>query len=328
MFFKRKNKNLDAIYIMHSLQGLALSLIGIFIPIYLLILGYFIKDVLVFYIIHYLSLLFFAFMALVVAKRIGLVQTIILRYPFVLLYFILLYFLESTNIPIFIIAILGGLNSAFYWMPLHILFASNTQSKTLGDSTGKLFALPQVASIASPLVGGLVAVSFGFKALIGIVFVILIISVLPILNAQPIKISFSFKIKNGIKLFRKYPKYFLAEVFDNIGRETEAIIWPIFVYLSLAQIESVGLIGTLLALSSAIFTMLVGKISDKYQKRKIIKLGAILLFAVWVIRFLAKSEVAFYLITILAGFFTVVLLVFFAALIYKISQKNKIDDFL
>ncbi len=67
-----KNANpLRPIYIMYSLQGFALSLIGIFIPIYFLTLGYSVSQVLVFYILHYVCLVAFAFAAIYPAKFVG-----------------------------------------------------------------------------------------------------------------------------------------------------------------------------------------------------------------------------------------------------------------
>lgn len=155
---------------MHSIQSFALSMIGIFIPIYLLTLHYSVSQVLLFFITHYSFLLVFAFVAIYTASHIGLQQTIIARFPFLFAYFVLLYLLPSVKIPLFAIALLGGLASAFYWIPLHILFTRNAEKKDVGASTGKLFAFPKLASIAGPLIGGYTAAIFGFNILIVIVF--------------------------------------------------------------------------------------------------------------------------------------------------------------
>jgi len=327
MFFKKENKGLKAIYAMHSIQGFAMSLIGIFIPIYLLTLNYSVSQVLVFYIMLYAFLLFFAFFAIIVANKIGLQQTINLRFPYLFIYLISLFLLKSISLPLSIIALFGGLQMALYWIPLHILFTREAKHKEVGSSTSKLFAFPQLASMAGPILGGFIAAMLGFKILFIFVFLILFISVIPLFGSKQIKTSFKFKPSQGIKLFKKYPKYFFAEIFDNIGEEAESIIWPIFIYLSLVKIESVGIVGTLLALGSATFTLFIGKISDRYKKKQIIKVGAILLLFIWTTRYFIDSEIAFYVITVLAGFFTVLLLVPFTSLIYSIAKKDTMDEF-
>lgn len=144
-----------------------------------------------------------------------------------------------------------------------------------------------------------------------------------IIEALTIKASFKFKFSQGVKLFKKYPKYFFAEIFDNMGEEVEAIIWPIFIYLSLIKIESVGIAGALLSLGSAVFTLFIGKLSDKYNKKRIIKAGAVLLLIVWILRYYADGEIVFYTLSILSGFFLVLLLVPFTSLIYGIAKKDE-----
>src|SRR3989339_165777 len=178
--FGRKN-NLKPIYIMHSIEGFAMSLIGIFIPIYFLTLGYSVSDVLIFFITHYTLLPVFGFLAIWVAGRIGLQKTIMTRFPFLFAYLGLLFLLPSRPVPLSLIAFFMALNSALYWIPLHILFARNTDKKDAGSSTGKLFAWPQIASLAGPLLGGFIAATFGFKALISIVCACLLVSILPLL---------------------------------------------------------------------------------------------------------------------------------------------------
>ena len=64
MFFRGKKNGLKPIYTMHSIEAFAMSLIGIFIPIYFLTLGYTISSVLIFFIVHYGFLALFSFLAI------------------------------------------------------------------------------------------------------------------------------------------------------------------------------------------------------------------------------------------------------------------------
>jgi len=90
-----EKNNLKPIYTMHSIEGFAMSLIGIFIPIYILTLGYAISDLFVFFMVHYALLPVFGFLAIWVAGRIGLQKTIMTRFPFLFAYLGLLFLLPS-----------------------------------------------------------------------------------------------------------------------------------------------------------------------------------------------------------------------------------------
>ena len=355
-----KQKGLAAIYTMHSIQGFAFSLIGIFIPIYLLTIGYSVAQVLIYFIVYYGLVAAFSFLAIFIASRIGLERTILCRFPFTFTYLILLYLLPQYAIPLFLIAVFAGLECALYWIPLHILFARNTQSESVGSSTGKLFAFPQIASIAGPFLGGLIAAVLGFPYLIGLVSIVMLFSVLPLLNLGlkkepaaltgpaglsrqlanwgrslyrdfrgllPAKTSFRFDLGEGAKLFKKHPKFFFAEIFDNMGEEAEAIIWPIFIFLSLASIATVGAAGSLLAFGSIIFTLMIGKISDKVNKKTLIKMGALLLLTVWAARYFTHADVAILVTTVLAGFFMVLLLVPYTSLGYDAAKKDRTAEY-
>lgn len=336
-----------------------MSLVGIFIPIYLLTLGYSVRDVLVFFITHYALLPVWGFLAIWIAGRIGLQKTIMTRFPFLFAYLGLLYWLQIRPVPLVLIAVFMSLNSALYWIPLHILFARNTDKKEAGNSTGKLFALPQIASMAGPFLGGFIASSFGFKALIGVVCTCLLLSVLPLLGtrpkhhftfigrmlalpqlggliqnaehrlaeALPLKSDFKFELSQGWKLFKKYPKYFFAEIFDNIGEETEAIIWPIFIYLSLLNIAAVGLVGTSLSLGSIVVTIFVGRLTDKHGWRKIMRIGAVFLIMLWAARYFATSESVFYALSVLSGIISVLFLLPYTSRIYGLARKDMTDEF-
>jgi len=355
MGWLKNRTGLKAIYLMHSLQGFAFSLIGIFIPIYLLTLNYQVSQVLIFYIFHYLFLAAFAFLAAYVASRIGLQRTIIIRFPFTFIYLGLLFSLKDLATPLPFIALFSGLESALYWIPLHILFTKNSNKEELGDSTGKLFALPQIMGLLAPLIGGLLATLFGFKFLIGTVIILLLLSVLPlfkfssaesfafsgkmlvlpqlvaladsvyhrIVDALPIKTRFNFQPARGKELYKKYKKYFWAEIFDNIGEETEAIIWPIFIYLNLLNVASVGLVGTLLSLGSILVTLIIGKTADRISKIKLIKLGAFLLAMTWLARYFFASQPLYFVMTIVSGFFTALFLVAYTSKLYGLAKADE-----
>lgn len=302
-------------------------MIGIFVPIFLLTIGFTLREVFVFFIINYLLVAIFSFLAIYIANFIGLQKTIIVRTPFLFIFLLLLVFIDVYNIPLWVVAVFNALQTSLYFIPLHILFANNAKHNEMGSAMGKYFALPKLAGIFGPLIGGLLALIFGFKFLFVIIIFVFLFSLVPLFGAESIRSRYHFDLKKGKKLFYKYPHYFFAEIFNNIGEEMEGIIWPIFIFISFSSLISVGFVGTLVGLGSFLFTIIIGKYSDKYKKEKIIKLAALLFIVIWASRYFFYSEVLFYVVTTLAGFAMMMFLIPFHSLIYSVAKRNTTDEF-
>lgn len=315
-------RRLRAVYLMHSIDGFAGSLAGIFVPVYLLTLKYSVSQILIFYIITYLGLTLFFFLAGYSARRLGLKKTILFRLPFLFFYLIALYFLPTRAVPLYLLALANSFNLAFYWFSLHIIFARASEYHEMGNNVGKLFALPKFAGIFAPLLGGLLTVSFGFGPLFIIDIVLYSVSAMPLFFIEELKQTVSFNFKKVAGLLRSYLRYFIAEFFSNASGVVEAVIWPIFIYLSFKNILSVGALGTALGLGGVLFTLLVGRYSDRINKKIFLRLGGILMLFVWTMRYFGQNEYVFYLLTILAGFFSILIIVPFTSLIYGAAKEN------
>ena len=99
------------------------------------------------------------------------------------------------------------------------------------------------------------------------------------------------------------------------------------VYLLLESVFSIGLMGTLLYGGMVLFTVLIGKLSDRFNKKVFIRMGAGLMILIYLFRFFVDTVVSIYLLTVLAGFFIVVLFVPFDSIIYGLAKKSNIDEF-
>ena len=147
-----KGKNFNKILQMMSLNNFAMAFVSVFIPVFLLKLGYSFQMVIFWMVIQHTTLLISSFLAVYVSNRVGLIHSLHVRFVLLLSYFLLLLF-GLKNIPelFYIIPILIGAEGAFYWIPLNILFVRNTKEENMGDSMSKFFALPKILAIATRL---------------------------------------------------------------------------------------------------------------------------------------------------------------------------------
>ena len=311
---------------MTGLNSFAMSFVSVFIPVYLLQLGYSFGMVMVWMIIHHGSLLLFAFVTIAVSNRIGLVRCLHVRFLLLLAYFSLLLFGLENHLSLFyIIPIIGGAEAAFYWMPLNILFVRNTKAKDMGASMSKFFVIPKVLGMAGPLLGAFIAIHFGFNYLFAFAMILLAFTFLPVASLRSEKTNFIFSLEEAREIWQKNKKFFVPEIIDNLAEDAMAL-WSIFIYLKLASTLEVGIVGTIASFAAVFFTITIGKLTDRWDKHKLLKIGAVLVSLVWFLNFTIgeffPDAWLFYIATVFATLALKVFLVPYSALMYNQARKD------
>lgn len=317
----------QAIYAMQSIDSLATGLAGIFVPIYFLTLGYSLPQIFYWFILQNLVTLVLFFVVPFFVQRFGFVKTMFLRLAFLLTSLALLYNLRDLPWGFYPVSILTGAQIAFYWFSVHVIFAKSTDDKALGEQVGNFFALPMLVGLFVPLLGAGITTLFGFKVLFVVSGVTYLASVLPLLFVGKIKVEARINLPTIISYCRRYKKYFGAEVLLNAIGEIEGWLLPIFIYLTFKNIMSIGIVSAFAGLGAVLFTLLVGKFSDKIDKKKILRVGALAMLFIWLARFVAESQIQFYVLSILAGFFIVMITVPFTSIIYRNAKDSHVEDF-
>ena len=321
-------KDTNSIYTVHAIRGFVFSLFGIFIPIYLLTLDFTLVQVLLFYLVKRSTLLAITFFTGPIANRFGLKHTMLMSLPIALVYLISLSLLEIFTFPILLysLALFSGFQAALYWMPLHSLFARCTKSGHRSSQVGKLLSYQHFGIMAAPLIGGVVTYFLGFEVLFFIALVLLLIPIGILLYSKEIMPHVNFKFKNGLHLLKKHRKHFFHVSGEVLGQTAESLLWPIFVFSVLVNELSVGLVGTLVGAGTIAFTLIIGKHAHKDNRKLIFKVGAFLLALVWISKYFAQSEIVIYVLSALAGFFSIMFTVPHLAETYELAKKDKHTD--
>jgi MFS family permease len=322
-------KQMNLIYWTHAVNAFSLSLIGMLLPIFFYKLNYTIPQIL-YYVFHtFFFIIIFTLISGFLSKKIGLKKTMVLRFPFILLFFILLFRFEANPVPLWVLGMLNGIQSALYWIPVQSLMSRFTDHKKLGSQVGKFNYLAHGANIIGPFVGGIIATLISFKFLFGFSMVVQLFSFLPLFLAPDRKPEIKISIKHMYQLFKKYPKFFLLTILEGFERIPEWYLWPIFIYIILQSEMSVGFAGSLAAIGIAIFTGIVGKLSDKFNKRKLLRIGVLLTCLFWILRSYFYSPIwVLFIFTFLASLVYVLVDVNYAAISYSLSKKENHDDFI
>lgn len=324
-------KDVNTIYLIHSVRGFIFSLFGIFIPIYLLTLDFSLQFVFLYFIVRQIAILLTNFIVGSIANNLGLKHTMLISLPLALVYLLLLPVLDSfPNLYLFFaLAILSGAQAALYWVPMHSLFARFTKTGQRSSQVGKFLSFQHIAGMLAPLIGGTITLVFSFEVLFVIAIILLLIPIGLLIYTPDIKPHIKFNFKKGFKLIGKYKKHYYLTCSEIIGGTTESVIWPLFVFLVLKDSFSIGVIGTLLGVGTVIFSFFMGHKANRMNREKIIKIAALMLAIVWIGKFFAESTAVIYILSVASGFFVIMFSVPHLAETYELARKERhIDEFI
>lgn len=329
-FFSFENKrDIYRIHVSHTLHNVALSVISVYIPIFLLTQGFSLSKTIAFFMVfHSTGLLFTLSICPSLLRRWGMVHLLKVYYPFEICFFILLNFLPILPSFFWIIAVVGGLATFSYWVPMNILLIKYAKKEKMGSDLANFFALPKVFGIFGPLISASLIPLIGFWPVFIIVIIGLILSYLPLagIHNSEITASFDFQISRAWSKLRERKLLFILEGFDNIVEESEWF-WGIFVFLIIGTLHAPGIVASLEALGSAVFTVMVGKLADRSAK-VLIPIASAGLIIVWVVRAFINNALTAYIITLVASFVMTLFLVSYFSMIYKAVKNQKEEEFL
>ena len=322
-------RDIYRVNVSHTLNSVATSIIGVYVPIFLLVHGFSLSQTIVFFMtLHCAGALFAVTIIPSLIRKWGLISTFKLYYPLEIICMVMLNILPFYPGLFWIVAIIGGLATFSYWVPLNILLVKNTEKDVMGSDVANFFALPKVFGIAGPLIGAALVPFVGFWPVFGITIIGLLISYVPLrgITNQGVSNTFDLKISNVWSKLKERKSLFVLEMFDNIIEESEWF-WGILVYLIIGTLQAPGIAGSLSAIGGALFTVFVGKYANK-NPRKLIPIAIFSLIIVWGVRVFIDNALHAYIITVFASFISTLFLVSYFSMIYKEIRYKEEEEFL
>ncbi len=321
-------RELSELYLSIALRGLALSMVGIFIPLYLYYeLAFPLKEVFLFYIIYSVAFGIFTPIVAKLSTKIGFKYCILISSFFHISFFAFLYYLDLFSLSLIFLAIIFGIAQAFFWFSFHADFAKYSDHAHKGGEVSLWYAISSISSIIGPFIGGLILSipELGFNWLFIIVSMILIGSAIPVFFLKQEKPKpFSFKnILSKIK-FRE------AVAFAGNGMEfiSSGVLWPLFVFIILKKYFLMGSLASFISIFMVIFTIGVGKLSDGIKKKKIMYFGGLILAASWFIRGFVRTIFQVFTVAFIGASASTLTNVPFSALTYDRIKRNNLMQYL
>ncbi|MBW6440879.1 MFS transporter [Patescibacteria group bacterium] len=279
------------LYASVAIKNFAFSMITIFEPIYLYSLYGSLAIVFMYYAAAYTIYFFTAPLGAKAAAKYGFEHCIFYSIPFGIMYFLTLS--QLTNFPwlAFVAILFMVIYKTLFWPSYHTDFAHYGASGYRGRELSVLSLILTVATILGPIVGGVILVNFGFQVLFVAVSAISLISAIPLFATREQFGPHFFSYRDSFKrLLKPYGHYRRKDsiAYIGFGEEVISVIgWPIFIFLIIEKYDLMGILVSVVAVTIAVISLYVGKLSDilkKRERKKLVTSGTMIYIIAWFLR--------------------------------------------
>lgn len=297
LFASRLKRQVRELWTSTLILDLSVSMVTIFEPVFLYILFsrfYPLNITLIlislFYLAIYIPYFFTVPLGAKFAKRFGYENSIAVASIFFILIYLSMF--ASRRFPLLIIVTIIAYiaQKTFYWPAFHSNFARFSVKGEQGREISNLWALESSIYILGPLIGGLIIQFYGFKVLFTIVSILMLISNVPMLVTKEKFKPKSFEYFGAFKrLFAHDNRRHLMAQFGYGEEWIVLVMWPIFMYLVAKDFLGLGLISAGATFIATLVVLLVGRLTDKSDKERILRFGTVFYFFSWLFRILGRS---------------------------------------
>ena len=259
---------LQKLYWSQGFSTLAGGLVAIFIPIFLLNIGYSLATVFSYMALYGLFCIPTLYIALRLLPKFGANRFMAIASVCQAIFLVLLITLPTHHWPLPVLALLAGWVNSTYWPPFHANFAvARTPSKS-GRQLSYIYTVIAIAGALSPAVGGIMATVFDIKLVYAVAAVFFVISAIPMFIGRKGFKPVDFKLR---RLKDMHIKSDLSAYSGwAIVESTEQVVWPIMISFIVASYASIGLLSSIVVGTGIFTTLYVGRrLTQKGEKHYI-----------------------------------------------------------
>lgn len=282
---------LGQLYASMMFRYLGLSLVGIFVPIYLLELGYSLTIILAFYGIFYISQGFGNVLGSILVGRHGPKRTMAVSYVLQVVALLLIASLDSNSYQVWLAACIWGAANGVFYIAYHVNFSKIRHAKHGGKEIGYMNIVMKVGALIGPLVGGLIATIFSpeYTFLAAILFFVgglvpLTASGETTRSNQPVRIK-AYQVK---PIFRDL----LAYSGLSVSHSAVATVWPVYIAVTVftsGVYVKLGGLSTISAVAIIAMSYIIGKLIDNNRGRLLLRVSTCISVALHITRIFVQS---------------------------------------
>src|SRR3989339_674024 len=200
-----------------------------------------------------------------------------------------------------IIAVLVVSASCFYWTTHHVYFFKSTKSRNAGKKLGILLSVPTIAGISSPFLGSILIDNFSFHTTFLVSAILMIIASSALFFSRDIKTEIDMSLKKSFNLHN--PSTNIIFFIQGLGYAAVGFIWPILLFLFSIELISMGFLYLFSNIVYAAISYFGGKKTDNDHSNLIGRVGAVGHGFSMIFRALSTTILAMTAFQTMGGFF-------------------------
>lgn len=292
-----KFNELNEIYVVMLVRGMSLSMMGIFIPIFMYKSGYVLQDIILLLVFYFLTRVYSDILTAFLIARFGPKHILFLGQMLFLVTSLMFLTLNSVSWPLFLVGSVWGLSQSLFFLSFDVDFSKIKHSAHSGKELGYVLIMSKIGAFLGPLLGGLVGYFFGAEYIFAFSSVVMTLGLIPLFKtSEPVhthqKLDYkSFDVK---KIYSLMPAFFGVHIENTVS----VMLWPlflaIFVIIGNTVFVKIGLITSVSIGISVLTSLYIGKLVDGRHGRVVLRISAVsntLLH--WARAFVATYIVAF-----------------------------------
>ncbi len=273
---------LNELYLSIVVRTFALSMIGIFIPIYLHQLGFSFVQIALYYMIIFLFRIVLNVLAGVVTARYGPKHTLSYSHVLILVSLGLLLTMPQFNWPLWLLAFAVALQASFNFIAYHVDFSKIKEVEDEGAELSRMYLLQRIASAVGPLFGGLIAVLLGIEFVLMLSILLSLVAIWPLMmSGEPMKPQKSLSFR-GISLRREF-RNIISFSATTTSRQINLALWPLYIsaFIFTSNVYGmVGLVTSIAVVSALVMAKIIAKLIDNNKGGQLLTISAWLLAVV------------------------------------------------
>ncbi len=317
-------RQIGELYASTAIADLAISIVMLFEPIFLYsVLGFSVEQVLWFMAAVYAFYIVLIPVGAKIINKFGYEHGILFSIPFQILYWALLFGSEKYFSLIYFAPLVFAIEKSLFWPAFHASVARFARNGQRGREFSVLYAIVNIVFIVGPFIGGFLSENFGIRMAFAAASIIYFCSFIPLFTTKEIFVPKPYRFADTLALYRQFPKKFFGYL--GFGEELLVLtVWPIFMYIVVDNYQDTGTVATIATLAATVLALYVGKVTDVYSKRLLVKVGAFIYFLVWLSRFVVNNFWSMFAIDALSRTAKDVVFIPVSALTYERAEASHI----
>lgn len=279
-FWRTTNFNeLNEIYVAMLVRGMSLSMAGLFVPIFLLSIGFSLTRILMVVFIYFVTRVFTDIIAAFLVARFGPKHVMVCGQVLFSISSLLFLTLQRMHWPIILLGSVWGASQSCFFLSFDVDFSKIKHSVHAGKELGYVEIMGKLGAIIGPIIGGIVSITLGPQYIFAVSTVLLVGGLLPLFKTdEPVKTHQKLDYRGFAN--KDIGKSFTAITAANLENTLSILLWPLFLALFVLPGNTVfikvGILSSLSVFMAVLTARTVGKLVDEYHGRKVLRISAVI----------------------------------------------------